>query len=119
MAGHTRTLPLPRVGTPWFREGRDTPSTIVSRLGDFPRQALIALFVAAGYYLGTRVGLSLTPHEIPIATFWPPNAVLLAAFLLAPYRMWWVFLLAVFPAHLLIQLSAGIPLATACGWFIS
>src|SRR5437868_3529867 len=119
MVSHTSSSPLPRVSTPWFRESQDRRSIAVSWLRGFPRPAINAVLVAAGYYLGTRIGFALTPQPQPIATFWPPNAVLLAAFLLAPRRTWGIILLAVFPAHLLIQLPAGIPLVTACGWFVS
>jgi signal transduction histidine kinase len=84
----------------------------------FFRAPLITVLVAIGYYAGTRIGLILTPHQTPTATFWPPNAILLAAFLLTPVRMWWALLLAVLPAHLLAQLHAGIPLSTVLGWFV-
>ena len=84
----------------------------------FSRTVLIALLVAIGYYAGSRIGFLLTSAQTPIATFWPPNAILLAAFLLAPTRMWWAFLLAVLPAHVLIQLHVGVPLLTSLGWFV-
>ena len=87
-------------------------------LTQFSRTALLALLVAIGYYVGSRIGFLFTPAQTPIATFWPPNAILLAAFLLAPTRMWWAFLLAVLPAHLLIQLHGGVPLLTSLGWFV-
>ena len=79
----------------------------------------LALLVGISYYLGTRIGLALTPPGQPNSTFWPPNAILLAALLLAPRRVWWTFLLAALPAHLFAQLPAGVPLWTAIGWFIS
>jgi signal transduction histidine kinase len=82
------------------------------------RTLSFALLVAVGYYAGTKIGFFLTPAQQPISTFWPPNAILLAALLLAPPRMWWGFLLAVLPAHLLVQLPAGVPVLTAVGWFI-
>jgi signal transduction histidine kinase len=78
-----------------------------------------ASLVGLGYYFGTRVGFALTPSGQPNSTFWPPNAILLAAFLLAPRRVWWTFLLAVLPAHLLAQMQVGVPTSTAVGWFIS
>ena len=78
-----------------------------------------ALLVGVGYYMGTVVGFALTPKGQPNSTFWPPNAILLAAFLLAPQRMWWAFLGAVFPAHMLVQLRVGVPIWTAVGWFIT
>jgi signal transduction histidine kinase len=78
-----------------------------------------ASLVGIAYYLGTRLGFALTPSGQPNSTFWPPNAILLAAFLLFPVRMWWAFLLAVLPAHLLAQLQTGIPIFTALGWFVT
>src|SRR4051794_28507526 len=69
-------------------------------------------------YAGTRIGFALTPGDLPIATFWPPNAILLAALLLAPVRLWWTILLAVIPAHFLAQLPTGVPIATAFGWLL-
>ena len=116
-----QTVPtiVARVGAPWSEDAQDGRSIVVSWSDGVPRQVFSALLVATGYYLGSRIGFLLTPHETPISTLWPPNAVLLAALLLAPLRMWWLLLLAVFPAHLLIQLPTGVPLATASGWFIS
>jgi signal transduction histidine kinase len=78
----------------------------------------IALLTAVCYYLGSQIGFVLTPAGTPISVFWPPNAILLAILLLTPRRIWWVLLLAVLPAHLLIQLKAGIPVISALGWFV-
>jgi signal transduction histidine kinase len=82
------------------------------------RTSIIALLVAIGYYAGSQIGFFLTPSDRPISTFWPPNAILLAVFLLTPLRIWWVLLLAVLPAHLLVQLKTGIPVVTSLGWFV-
>jgi len=87
-------------------------------LNPFLHTSLVALLVAVSYYVGSQIGFLFTPSETPIGTFWPPNAILLAAFLLAPTRMWWACLLAVLPAHLLIQLRTGIPLLSSLGWFV-
>lgn len=84
----------------------------------FLRTPLIALLVAICYYAATEVGLALKPAHTPIATLWPPSAILLAAFLLAPGRIWWTFLLAVLPAHLLVQMQGGTPFLAAFAWFI-
>src|SRR5215472_6828872 len=91
-------------------------STHSSRL---VRTISTALLVGIAYYLGTRIGFPLTPVGQPNSTFWPPNAILLAAFLLARRRVWWTFLLAVLPVHLFVQLQTGVPLATAAGWFVT
>jgi signal transduction histidine kinase len=78
-----------------------------------------ALLTAISYYVGTRIGFALTPIGQPNSTFWPANAVLLAALLLAPRRSWWTLLLAVLPAHMIAQLQAGVPVWTAVGWFMT
>ena len=79
--------------------------------------AAIGLLAALAYYAGSQIGFLLKPAGTPIATFWPPNAILLAAFLLTSSRIWWVLVLAVLPAHLFVQLSAGVPLISALSWF--
>jgi PAS domain S-box-containing protein len=61
----------------------------------------------------------LTPFPDPISTLWPPNAILFAGLLLAPQRSWWLVLLAVLPAHLIVQLQSGVPMLTLIGWFIT
>lgn len=83
----------------------------------FP-SAAIGLLVALAYYAGSQIGFLLTPTDTPIAAFWPPNAILLAALLLTSPRIWWVLILAVLPAHLFVQLRTGIPLASALAWFV-
>ncbi len=81
----------------------DTTSSITPIL----RTPLIAVLVAICYYVATEVGLSLKLANTPIATLWPPSAILLAVFLLAPSRIWWAFVLAVLPAHLLVQMRGS------------
>ncbi len=76
-----------------------------------------ALMTAAAYWLGTQIGLLLTPSQLALSLMWPPNALLLAALLLAPRRHWPWYVVAVLPVHLLTQLSHGIPLVTSVGWY--
>ena len=78
-----------------------------------------ALLVALGYYLAARVGFAFTLQPYPISTLWPPNALLLAALLLAPTRAWWWLLAAALPAHLLVELESGVPVAMVLGWYVS
>src|SRR5580765_6732649 len=78
-----------------------------------------ALLVAVGYYLAARVGFAFTLQPYPISTLWPPNALLLAALLLAPTRTWWWLLAAALPAHLLVELQSGVPVAMVLGWYVS
>ena len=78
-----------------------------------------ALLVFAAYYLGAKLGLALTFRPHPISVLWPPNAILLAALLLAPIRWWPVLVAAAFPAHLLAELQDGVPAAMVLCWFVS
>ena len=75
--------------------------------------------LAVAYYLGARAGFLLVPREQPISPLWPPNAILLAALLLAPTRRWPILIAAVFPAHLAIELGSGVPVPMMLCWFIS
>ncbi|HSE44144.1 MAG TPA: MASE1 domain-containing protein, partial [Gemmatimonadales bacterium] len=78
-----------------------------------------ALLMSVAYYVGARLGFLLTLHPVPVSTLWPPNSLLLAGLLLAPYRYWWVLLLAAFPAHLAVELQSGIPMSMVLCWFVS
>lgn len=89
----------------WVRVRRLISATSVPFLG------------ALGYFAASKLGFALTPTHRAISAFWPPNAVLLAVLLLVPRSKWWTLLLAVLPAHLLVQFSAGVPALTALGWF--
>jgi len=80
------------------------------------RTPVIVLLVAIGYYAGTRIGFLFTPPQTPTANFLAPQRDPLAALLKTPVRKWWAFLLAVLPAHLLVQLHAGIHVSSMLGW---
>jgi two-component system, LuxR family, sensor kinase FixL len=81
--------------------------------------ARIALAVFAAYYMGARLGLALTFEPLPVSVLWPPNAILFAALLLVPTRMWWVVCAAALPAHLVSELQGGIPLTMVVCWYVS
>jgi len=83
------------------------------------RAGLVALGVAVAYYVGAKIGFALTAAPLPVSTLWPPNAILLAALLLAPLRWWPGVLLAAFPAHLAVELGSGVPLSMVLSWFVS
>jgi signal transduction histidine kinase/integral membrane sensor domain MASE1 len=84
------------------------------------RRVLIsALVTSAAYYVGSVIGLALTFDFDPGAVLWPPNALLLAALLLVPTRIWWILLVAVLPAHLVAELRGGIPLTMMLAWYVS
>lgn len=83
------------------------------------RPALAVLLVGSAYYLGSKIGFALTFQPHPVSTLWPPNSILFAALLLSRPRSWWLLLLAAFPAHLLVQLNADIPMSMILCWFVS
>lgn len=64
------------------------------------RTAAGVVLLCAGYYVGAIAGISLGFRPFGIAAIWPSTAILLAALLLAPARLWWVYLVAVVIVHL-------------------
>jgi signal transduction histidine kinase len=78
------------------------------------------IVVAIAYYLGAQVAFSIgTLSDRIFAPFWPPNTVLFCALLLIPARQWWMHLLAVFPAHLIAELTVSMPLAQSLVAFVT
>ncbi len=73
------------------------------------RVVATALVVCVAYYIGARIGFVLRFPPATPSVLWPPNAILTATLLLAPAQRWWVYLIAVFPAHVLVELEAGLP----------
>jgi PAS domain S-box-containing protein len=63
-----------------------------------------AASVAVAYYLTAELGAALAFPSAPVSLLWAPNAILLAALVLAKRKYWWVYLAMVLPAHLLAQL---------------
>jgi two-component system sensor kinase FixL len=83
------------------------------------RTFFTALLLFAAYYVGAKIGFALTFQPHPVSVLWPPNSILLAALLLTPVRIWWVLLLAAFPAHLAVELASQVPPTMVFCWFIS
>ena len=94
-------------------------SLLTRRYAAVLRRVSAALLVAGAYYAGAQIGFGLTFQPHPVSTLWPPNSILFAALLLSPVRSWWLLLLATFPAHLLVQLNANIPVTMILSWFVS
>ena len=67
------------------------------------------LLVSLGYYLGAQAAFAIGTFTQMFAPFWPPNVILLCTFLLVPPRHWLFYVLAVLPAHVLAELSVGMP----------
>jgi PAS domain S-box-containing protein len=105
---------MPEVGTIAVARWEQRRSVPQSALRGY---LLVALLAACAYYAGTKVGFLFTPSGQAISTLWPANALLFAILLLTPPRTWPITILAVLPAHLLVQLHRGIPILTAFGWY--
>jgi signal transduction histidine kinase len=81
-----------------------------SRLQQVGTAVYAPLLVAVAYYLGAEAAFYIgTLSDRIFAPFWPPNIVLLCALLLVPERRWWVFILAVLPAHIVAEIGVGMP----------
>ena len=92
---------------------------VLTRTRGVANPLLVPVVVASAYALGSLLGFYLTPKDSPIATYWPPNAILMASFLLTKPRRWWTIVIGVLAAHLIVQSHTGIPIATSFGWFAS
>ena len=91
--------------------------------GDFPKggvgrriaglisQAQPVVLVCLSYYAGAWIAKTLRFPDSNLSLIWPPTAILLAGLLLAPPRKWWMYLLAVAPVHVLVQMPDGVPAA--------
>jgi integral membrane sensor domain MASE1 len=71
-----------------------------SQIGGRLPVLLSALLVAAGYYALAIVGTALSVPPSGFAIIWPATSFLTSVLLLTPPRHWWLYLLAVVPAHL-------------------
>jgi PAS domain S-box-containing protein len=71
-----------------------------------------AAAVALGYYFGALLGFAWRFPGSGISFFWPPTAVLTAALLLNPTRVWGWLLASAFAAHAVAHAQNGVP-ATA------
>jgi signal transduction histidine kinase len=68
------------------------------------------LFVALAYLIGAEAAFFVgTLSDRIFAPFWPPNVILFCALLMVPGRRWWLYIAAVFPAHVVAELQVGMP----------
>jgi len=90
------------------------PATLRLLAPDAAGTLIAATGVAVAYAAAARFGAVLVFPGAPVSALWFPNAILLAALLLVPRRTWWIYLVFVLPAHLLVQpLLVRVPLAHA------
>jgi PAS domain S-box-containing protein len=67
-----------------------------------------AAFVAIGYFVGAEIAFFIgTLSDKIFAPLWPPNTVLFCALVLTPPKRWWIYILAAFPAHIVVELGVG------------
>ncbi|WP_293751257.1 EAL domain-containing protein [uncultured Paraglaciecola sp.] len=66
---------------------------------------LYALLVGFAFYLGCKLGLALATPTDKIATFFPANAIVLAALLLTDQRRWWAYLLVMVLADITLSME--------------
>ena len=73
---------------------------------------VIAPPIATGlaYLFAAKAGAWLAFPSAPVSALWAPNAILLAALLLARRERWWIYLIVVLPFHLFAQLP-DVPIA--------
>ncbi len=99
-----------RVGAPW------TSRPLRLRLpADLGRTAAAIVLVGVAYYLGARLGLSLSLVEQNVTPLWPPSGIALAAFLVLGRSMWPAVALAALAVNLPISAGLVPALFTAVG----
>ena len=75
--------------------------------------AVIAtLWLCVAYYAGGLIAMGLRFQPGQISGIWLPHGILVAAFVAAPLRRWWLYAAALFPTHwhLVSTFQAPIPL---------
>src|SRR5262245_37911396 len=83
--------------------------------GDLPGNDLAKtlqsfFIVAIAYYLVAQIAflVGTLSHNV-FGPFWRPNVVLFGALVLTPPRQWWIYILAVLPAHIAAEQRVGMP----------
>jgi PAS domain S-box-containing protein len=94
-----------------FQQGFDFSSSKRVLLGSF--------ILSLCYYLSAKVGLVLSVKPDYISVLWIPNAFLLTALLVTPYRYWIFFLIAIIPAELAADLPEGVSLMMSAGFIVA
>lgn len=86
-------------------------------------QPLAALLTAAGaYYVGAEAAFAIGTLTQQFAPFWPPNVVLLCAFLMMPRRRWPAVVIVCLPMHILAERGVDMPafqLLAAFGCYVA
>jgi signal transduction histidine kinase len=84
----------------------------VSFLEFVPVSIRAPLITCIAYWAGAQLAFLVgTLSDSIFAPFWPPNAILFCALLVACYADWWRYLIAVLPAHVIAELQVGMDVA--------
>lgn len=89
--------------------GEHGVSAASQRLG---RSVAGPLIAAAAYFVGAHIGFALQSPLAPQSLLWLPNSIVLSILLVQPADRWPRYLLAAFPAQLLVALETGAPVGT-------
>ncbi len=81
--------------------------------------ALGALALSVAYWAGAQIEATLRTPTAPLSVLWLPNSIVLAALMVAPIRNWTAYLLAVFPAYLILAWQRGGSLPTLSLFFFT
>src|SRR6516165_2090357 len=105
---------MSRASDAWSEVDVGSPSRLsgyLSRSADanLPRTLLGAAAVALTYAAAAWFGTAFSFPGARVSALWFPNAILLAALLLAQRRDWWIYLAAALPVHFLVLLLLGVP----------
>jgi PAS domain S-box-containing protein len=77
-----------------------------------------ALWAALFYFVGAKIAAVLATVPVPMPNLRPGPAILLAALLGTPPRLWLSILLAVLPVHLFAFVHKDVPLTLTLSWFV-
>jgi two-component system sensor kinase FixL len=77
-----------------------------------------ALWAGLIYFVGAKVAAVLATVPVPLSNLRPGPAILLAALLGTPPRLWLSILLAVLPVHLFAFVHKDVPLTLTLSWFV-
>lgn len=78
------------------------------------------ILVAVAYFIGAEIAFFIgTLSDRIFAPFWPPNVILFCVLAVVPERRWWLYIAAVFPAHVLAELRVAMPVAPLLVAFIT
>ena len=92
-AGNSVLHGLTGLDKPWRSAGRSRAHKLLLLLA---RSVPLSL----AYYLLVVMSLKLRLSTSTLSLLWPSNALLVATLVLSAKRHWWVYLLAVIPAHI-------------------